>query len=203
MAKMERTSCEPYIKIVYAKTDTLIKNFLEAEGPQDVSISKLVQLAIEYYAITGEFIYLGTVSSEEEHPEKLRKTIYFPKGSDALKYINETSAEGKAKKRVICEIIANCIEIGEHTHILDTKEYIVRQNELIKLKLGQKPKITISAKTETKDKPKINQDVVIKAMDAIKQPAEEIIHSKPDPVKEKRKEKKRVSFADSFIKSEF
>lgn len=206
---METSSCDPYIKIVYTKTDTLIKNFLEAEGTQDVSISRLVQLAIEHYAITGKFIHLGTVSSEDEHPEKPRKTIYIPPDSDAMRYIHESVMGGKTKKRTICEIIINCIEIGECTQILDTKEYVMRQNELIKLKLGQKPKPTMSTltKAETTDKPRINQDVVIKAMDDIKQPAEdiirEIIHSEPDPAKEKKKEKKRVSFADTFIKNQF
>lgn len=200
MAKSESFACEPRIKITYSKTDTLIKNFLEAEGSQKIGISKLIQLAIEYYAITGEFLHLGTVSVEDEHPDKLRKTIYISKDSDAHNYISRAIEEGSAKKRVIWDIINGGIEVGESTQIMDVKTFIIRQNELAKLRLGQKQRPSMPSRKEIQPVREVPGQTAVNLKDISKS---KDIAVPTDTISEQKKKKKRVTFADEFIKNDF
>lgn len=199
MIKTDTTSFDPYIKITYTKTDTLIKNFLEAEVADELSISKIVQLALEYHAVTGGFIQLGTVNSEDEHPAKQRKTIYIPKGSDAEKYIVSIQAAGKARKRAICDVLANCVDIGSVTQLIDFRDYIIRQNELIKLKQGQKPGVVSKKAVETVAYTE-KQVIDVPPQSQIQEPA-----SKKETITKTtlQKKSKRLTFGDKFIQSDF
>jgi len=204
MAKIETPACEPRIKIAYSKTDTLIKNFLEVEGLQEIDISNLVQLAIEYYVITGDLLYLGTVSSEDEHPGKLRKTIYIPKDSEANRYIAKVIEEGGTKKGAICDIISGGIEVGEHTQILDAKTYLIRKNELTKLKLAQKSKPVTPTKESAPDKKISIENNHYQEISTLKTDSKEPISAtsvvSDSSGSEQKKKKKRVTIADDFIK---
>lgn len=204
MTKVDVTSSDPYIKIIYAKTDTLIKNLLEAEVAESISISKIVNLALEYHAVTGAFIQLGTVSAEDEHPTKLRKTIYIPKGSDAEKYILSMQDSGKTRKRIICDVIANCVEVGSATKLIDLTEFIIRQNELIKLKQGQTVKAApLPTPKEIVAETKQQKTEVPTPLEAPAPVITPVITKEDSPKSNPPKKSKRLTFADKFIQSEF
>ena len=192
-------------RIYYNKQDIILKNFLEAET--EVSVSSIVTLAVEYHAVTGAYLTLGSVCYEDEHPGKKAKNIYIPPQTEAYRYLRSKQEEGYGTKSCICDIINNGITpCQEKTQIISLKDYIIYKNELTKLRSGNStpvskkeavPKIkSPDTRTFTAESIKQPEKVAPKDVPQIEKPAEDA----KDKV-EKRPEKKRISFADSFIKS--
>ena len=47
----------------------------------EIPLSKIIDLAVQYHDLTGEFMQLGTVSIKEENPQCVQKRFYFRKNS--------------------------------------------------------------------------------------------------------------------------
>lgn len=118
----------PSIHIGYARKDILLKNFLEAKS--EIPISNMIELAVEYFAKTGNYMSLTVVSVTDEHPDKHSKTLYFSNNSLAYQYITESQKNGKSPLKLIREIIEHGVDIGEVTEVITQKDYIFRLKEL-------------------------------------------------------------------------
>ena len=110
------------ITIALRKRDITLKKWFKLASQNDVNVSRLVQCAIEYYAITGEYMKLGSVTGEDIQMEDVRKSLYIPQNGIVNEFISKRNAEGVASGKVITRILEKAVEIGSENNILTNAE---------------------------------------------------------------------------------
>lgn len=110
------------ITIALRKRDITLKKWFKLASQNDVNVSRLVQCAIEYYAITGEYMKLGSVTGEDMQMEDVRKSLYIPQNGIVNEFISKRNAEGVASGKVITRILEKAVEIGSENNILTNAE---------------------------------------------------------------------------------
>lgn len=190
----------PAFKVIYSKKDVLLRNYLEAET--EIPISNMVCLAIEYHMETGRYMSLGMVSVEDEHPGKKDKSISVPKASKAYQYITERMQEKVSAKKTIMDVILNGITLGEETEKITISNYNIRNKEYLDAMREDS--------LQNQFTPKVNPATVAVKKSEIKPlstqsestPKEEIINSAPAKAESKGK-KKKLTFADMYVREDF
>lgn len=110
------------ITIALRKRDITLKKWFKLASQNDVNVSHLVQCALEYYAITGEYMKLGSVTGEDIQMEDVRKSLYIPQNGIVNEFISKRNAEGVASGKVITRILEKAVEIGSENNILTNAE---------------------------------------------------------------------------------
>lgn len=110
------------ITIALRKKNITLKKWFKLASENDVNVSRLVQCAIEYYAITGEYMKLGSVTGEDTEMEDVRKSLYLPQSGIVNEFISKRNAEGIASGKVITRILEKAVEIGSENNILTNAE---------------------------------------------------------------------------------
>lgn len=110
------------ITIALRKRDITLKKWFKLASQNDVNVSRLVQCAIEYYAITGEYMKLGSVTGEDMQMEDVRKSLYIPQNGIVNEFISKRNAEGVASGKVITRILEKAVEIGSENNIITNAE---------------------------------------------------------------------------------
>ena len=110
------------ITIALRKKNITLKKWFKLASENDVNVSRLVQCAIEYYAITGEYMKLGCVTGEDTEMEDVRKSLYLPQSGIVNEFISKRNAEGIASGKVITRILEKAVEIGSENNILTNAE---------------------------------------------------------------------------------
>lgn len=110
--------------------DVLFKNFMLAES--EITIGKIVELAIEYYLEKGSYLHLGTVVPNDEFPDIKVKSLYISKGSIAEEYINTQKQLGFCAKETIRSIVEHGLEVDTENSLISLKDYTVTRLELLK-----------------------------------------------------------------------
>lgn len=196
----------PSHRILYSRKDVLVKNFIEADT--EVPISNIVELAIEYYSYTGQYLALGSVAIEDEHKEQKGKTLYISEKSRADQFIKKSQTNGISFKKLMCRVIENGLEIQDNTKILSKKDYLIYMKEVKKL-YENKPEKSVMENEPTKEelrpvKENMPDSVPQKQISDAESSEEPKYTGKAEETEKKSirvGEKKKIDFADQFIVS--
>jgi hypothetical protein len=187
--------------ITYNKKDVIMRNYLEAKS--QIPTSNMVELAIEYYAKTGEYLYLGRVSLCDEHTDTAHRCIYLSKNSEAERILPVLREQKGGLKALIRELIINGTEIADSTDEITIQDYLLAQKKVYSLSsTGRMADATIVKETKkaiAAEKPSFTDSKDIlpeKPVAEIRQEQEEELKSK-----EKKRKKERINFFDSFIQN--
>lgn len=183
-------------KLTYSKKDLFVKNLLEAEC--EIPASNLVTLAVEYFIFTEKYIPLGTVGMEDSHPDKTSKNLYVNNESDIEMYLQDMKSKGISNKKAIFSILNLCVEPGETTKIISRTEFLKYENELLRIKHN-------ISQPKSRDFSNIKAGVVKEVESKKVAPSVTVEKTINKPILEeqqpRKKEKKKIGFADDFIKT--
>ncbi len=180
-------------------TEAWLRNALSTET--EVPISQIIDLAIQYYDATGEFVQLGTVSLKEENPQLREKRLYFKKNSpvwDIIKWERENNY--RLPKDIISEVLYGGLEIADKTEFLSVDEYTKALFDLNKRKGKSDSRIERPAPVPAARKPQQSSQ----RPGRTEVSDEDIMSVVEDVQKEQKKpkaKKGRIGFADQFITS--
>lgn len=112
----------PGIAVVIAlrRRDAKIKKWFEQATENDVNISHLVQCAIEYYARTGEYLFLGSVTTEDKEYKDARKCLSIPQRGYVRQYLVSKEEEGISSGKIIKRILEKGISVDDKTQSVTT-----------------------------------------------------------------------------------
>lgn len=215
----------PGYSILYSKKDVLVKNYLEASG--DVTSSNMVELAIEYYIKTRQYLPLGQVGTVDEHPDKKTKCVYFSQNSIVNDYIQQMRNEKISAKTIICDVINNGVTLGEKTERITMQSYLIAKKS-VQSGSGIDGSNSATVKTMTTSMPpvsrppleekQVKRSQVAQNTKYARNSSDDRVHLETersrnddmpqvDPSEDitvpPKREKKRITFGDQFIQNKF
>lgn len=109
-------------KINLTSKDSILKNWFHQAAAEKLNISCLVQQVVEYYAKTGESLYLGNLNREElltDLPD-VRKAVHYT--DQSVYYLDQLKDQ---KRSWLKRVLENGIQISdEPTKLVTEKEAI-------------------------------------------------------------------------------
>lgn len=194
-------------KLTFTTRDILLQNFFLMED-KALPISYLVELAVTNYALTGKYLSVATVTTEEPENYLTKKAVYFKKDGIASRYLDEQKKQGKAYNAVIKLILEQSLTIGRENRLLTKAEYLAHRQKINAYLLndGEKPSLGLYdyahnrnveegrlAEVDVKrENPVERKSVTTKTMDISSEP-------KKTSKKPKKSGKADLSFADNFV----
>lgn len=193
-------------KITFSKRDVLLQNFFNTEiEDAQLNISYLVELSITHYALTGKYLPVGTVTTDEPKEYITAKAVYFKKGGLAERYLNEQKMLGMAYNASVKLILEQSLIIGGENKLMTKAEYLAQRQKINAYLLnGEKPSLGLYNYAHSR-KSKKESGEAVKARRVI--PAEEqpVMPEKIDRAPERSRQKTNktgksdLSFADNFV----
>ena len=114
------------------KKDKKVMRWLETLKDMGEDSSPYVVLALEYYISTGRYLSLGSVNSNTEPSDKIRKTFYIPNNSSVEGWSDELIQRKKGLLSTqIRYILDNCIETSEKGEIIPYAELVMQAEKEI------------------------------------------------------------------------
>lgn len=186
-------------KLTFTKRDILFHNFFSIEDSLlPLPISYYVELAVSHYALTGEYLPIGTVTVDEPKEYFAVKALYFKKGGIAENYLNEQKMLGMAYSATIKLILEQCLVIGDENKLMTKAEYLIQRQKINSYLLngGEKPSLGLYDYAHKKDSRAVAAGREIPAEKKL-----EKIDKVPEKTRQKanRPSKSDLSFADNFV----
>lgn len=191
-------------KLTFTSRDILLQNFFAAEHEQ-MPISYLVELAISYYAITGKYLPVGTVTTDEPKEYISIKAIYLKKDSIASQYLAEQKMLGEAYNATIKLILEQCLIIGDENKLMTKAEYLAHRQKInaYMQDKGKKPSLGLYSythKEESRAEAKAKQEIPAEKKFVEQKEIEKVSESTGQKLKKPKKTGKAdLSFADNFV----